>query len=40
MVLVNPLLIFLIALAPLSGHALATETVIPILAYFIIKENS
>ena len=40
MVLVNPLLILLTALAPLSGHALATGTVIAILAYFIIKENS
>ena len=40
MLLLNWLLIDLTALAPLSGHALVTGTVIAILAYFIIKENS
>ena len=36
----NQLLILLTALAPLSGRALVTDTVITVLVYFIIKENS
>ena len=37
MVLRNRLLILLTGVAPLSGHALVTGTVIAILAYFIIR---
>ena len=40
MVLLSRLLILLTALACLSGHALVTGTVIAVLAYFIIKDNS